>query len=181
MKLLRLTFNLFELSRLAILAFVLLAATAAIFGLPLVVEGASMEPNFQTGSLVLVERISYINDRPIKRGDVVEAKFPANPKKTRLIKRVIGLPGETVESDSGRITINGQPLEETDYRPRLGPPPYSEIKTERLGPGEYFLAGDNRPNSSDSRLWGSVKRTDILGRVSFILWPLSQASYISRY
>lgn len=184
MRLIRLGFNLFELTRLAILALVILATLAAIIGLPLLVEGRSMEPNFRSGNLVLVERISYSPDRPIKRGDVVEAKFPANPKKTRLIKRVIGLPGETVANYAGQLAINGRPLDETSYQPRLETAPESQLETKQetisLGPDEYFLVGDNRANSSDSRLWGAVARSDILGRVSFILWPPGQISYVGR-
>src|SRR5688500_2005719 len=86
----------FELTKYLIFGIVLVAAFFVLIGVPLFVEGVSMEPNFRTGELVVIERLSYWNTKPIKRGDVVAATFPGDPKRTRLIKRVIGLPGETI-------------------------------------------------------------------------------------
>lgn len=174
---LNLPLSLFELTRSALIFLVAVAALIALIGFPVFVRGSSMEPNFRSGELVIVERVSYLGNRTIKRGDVVAVRFPADPKRTRLIKRVIGLPKERVTVKRGAITINGELLNEK-YHPRPGEPPYDELEEVTLKTGEYFLAGDNRPSSSDSRLWGPVLRQDILGRVSFVIYPLSLARFV---
>lgn len=143
------------------------------------VSGQSMEPNFESGQLVFVEKISYANDKEIKRFDIVAAKFPADPEKTRLIKRVVGLPGETIQVTNGTFIVDGEPLKES-YDIKLGEIPYQEIAETTLKDGEYYLAGDNRPGSSDSRLWGPVQRNDIQGHVWAILFPLNKAEVLIR-
>jgi len=168
----------FELSRSAIIFLVVLATVVVVFGSPVLVRGESMMPNFSTGEVVVIERLTYWWGS-IKRGDVVAAKFPADPNRTRLIKRVVGLPGETVRTENGSIFINGVLLEEP-YRVMTGVTPYTEIELITLGKGEYFLVGDNRPASSDSRLWGPVLRQDILGRAGFVIFPLSSLQYVDR-
>jgi len=127
--------------------------------------------------VVIVEHVSFSGSKQIQRGDVVAAKFPADPDHTKLIKRVIGLPGETVSVQDTHIFINGTPLTEP-YQPRYGIAPYDEIPSVTLKSDEYFLSGDNRPGSSDSRLWGPVTRNDILGRVSFVIFPPSLAQFV---
>jgi signal peptidase I len=171
--------NLFSLIRAALLVIIGAAIFVVFIGLPLFVSGQSMEPNFESRELVFVEKLSYANDGEIRRFDVVAAKFPADPDKTRLIKRVIGLPGETVRVSNGTFTINGVPLTEP-YSITLGEIPYTELEEVQLRAGEYFLAGDNRPGSSDSRLWGAVQRSDILGRVWAILLPVDKARVLVR-
>lgn len=170
----------FEITKYLLLTVVVIAALFMLVGIPLFVEGVSMKPNFSTGELVVIERLSYLGDKPVKRGDVVAATFPGDPKRTRLIKRVIGLPGETVTLKDGVFSINAEPLTEI-YRISAGTPPYQELETVVLKNEEYFLAGDNRPGSSDSRLWGPVARGDIQGRASFVLWPLGSIRYVDRY
>ena len=176
---LRLSATLFELTKFALVIVVVLIAFFVLVGKPLPVNGDSMLPNFQSGEVVIVDQISFSGQKMIKRGDVVAAKFPADPDKTKLIKRVIGLPGEKVEVKDTHIFINGAPLVEK-YQPRYGEAPYDEIALVTLKDGEYFLAGDNRPDSSDSRLWGPVGREDILGRVSFVIFPPSNVQYVDR-
>lgn len=171
--------NLFELSRYAFITLVLAAIVVVMVGWPVPVHGDSMKPNFHTGEVVIVERISYMNNRAIRRGDVVAARFPADPTGTRLIKRVVGLPGERVESSNGRLFINGQELSES-YQPIYGSAPFEEGKSRVLNQDEFFLAGDNRPGSSDSRLWGPVVRDDILGRASFVIFPPKAVRFVSR-
>jgi signal peptidase I len=169
---------LFELTKVAIVIVVILAIFGTLVGLPLLVSGQSMEPNFHDRQVVIVEQLSYFGGRAISRGDVVAAKFPADPQHTKLIKRVIGLPGDRVEVTDTQIRVNGQPLTE-NYQPRLGQPPYDLAYADtQLASDQYFLMGDNRPGSSDSRLWGPVTRTDIVGRVSFVLWPISAIRFI---
>lgn len=176
---LRFSATLFDLTRFALIIVVLAITFIILVGKPLLVNGESMEPNFHNGQVVIVDQISFSGEKMIRRGDVVAAKFPADPTKTKLIKRIVGLPGETVEVKDTHLFINGLPLTEP-YQPRYGEAPYDEIASVTLKDDEYFLAGDNRPGSSDSRLWGPVTHSDILGRVSFILFPPSDAEYVSR-
>ena len=172
--------NIFSFSKYFLFVLVIGIAFAVLFGLPLLVKGESMMPNFLTGEVVVVEKISYMNNKSIKRGDVVAARFPVDPDKTRIIKRVIGLPGDVVEVSGSYIFINGEQLDESSYAPNYGPPPYEEISYVKLQTDEYFLCGDNRPDSSDSRLWGPVFKEDILGRAAFTIWPVSRLRYIPR-
>ncbi len=156
-----------------------MAAFIVLVGVPLFVDGVSMKPNFHSGELVIIERVSYLSGL-IKRGDVVAATFPGDPKHTRLIKRIAGLPGETIHIESGKIFVNGLELAEP-YKPIIATPPYQEIDSITLKSDEYFLAGDNRPGSSDSRLWGPVARADIQGRAAFVIWPFGDIQYIERF
>ena len=176
---LRFSTTLFDLTKLVLILTVLFISFIVLVGKPLLVNGESMEPNFHSGEVVIVDQISFGGQNAIKRGDVVAAKFPADPAKTKLIKRVIGLPGEIIETKDTHFFINGSPLVEP-YQPKFGEAPYDEIASVTLKDDEYFLAGDNRPGSSDSRLWGPVTRSDILGRVSFIIYPPASVQYVTR-
>lgn len=142
---------------------------------PFLVYGSSMEPNFETGDYLIVDELSYKLDSP-KRGDVIVLRPPlADQKQTHYIKRIIGLPGETVLVRNGEVTIinkqypNGFVLKE----------PYLKFESNRgaeytLGTDEYFVMGDNRPVSSDSRNWGPLKGSEITGRAFLRLYPFSQ-------
>lgn len=170
--------NFFSLIKVAAILIILAIMAIVFLGVPLPVDGHSMDPNFATGELVLVQRINFSPNK-LQRGDVVAAKFPADASHTRLIKRVLGLPGDSISASGGVITLNGRKLDESAYTPIYGQPPYRELTRITLKDGEYFLVGDNRPGSSDSRLWGPVQASDIQGRISFIVWPLSKISYIN--
>lgn len=178
-RLLGISLNTFFLIRTALVLVIVAAVIIVFLGVPLPVSGSSMVPNFQTGELVIIEKVSYFNNRPIKRGDVVAARFPADPQNTRLIKRVIGLPGEFIEMRDGQFHVDNQPLKER-YQISPGTPPYTEARQTLLGQDEYFLVGDNRPGSSDSRLWGPVQRQDIQGRAAFVLFPIKNIRYVDR-
>lgn len=158
--------------------FVLAVVIAVSLGVPLPVNGESMKPNFTSGEVVFVERLSRLRNEPLKYGQVVAAKFPADPQKTRLIKRVLGLPGDTISAQNGVITRNGELLSES-YAVITGAAPYTEATAVTLGAGEYFLVGDNRPGSSDSRLWGAVQESDIQGRVVMVLFPFSALRFVN--
>jgi len=152
----------------------------------------SMEPNLLVGDHLLVNKFVFapaasgieravLPMRPIQRGDVVVFKFPEEPERD-FIKRVIGLPGDTVELRSRRVFINGQPLEEPyahyvfaasadesasfDVRERYGP--------VTVPPGHYFMMGDNRDNSQDSRYWGFLPEHYVKGRALMIYWSFEQ-------
>lgn len=127
----------------------------------LVVRGRSMEPNYNDGNVLVINKISYVIGDP-HRGDVIAMFFPGETQK-RFIKRVIGLPGETVKVADGHVSINGQLLAE----PYLADEVVTVPDVERtLETGEYFVFGDNRAVSSDSRAWGPVPQSFIIGKIS---------------
>ncbi len=150
------------------------------------VNGQSMVPNFQNGEYLLTDKVSYKFGLP-KRGDVVVFHAPdgANcPTGTGcdFIKRVIATPGETVELRDNIIVVNGQPLPES-YLPSdfvTEPGDYSRNRTVIMEDGEYFLVGDNRSHSSDSRAWGPVPIDRIVGRAFLVYWPMSVAGLIPK-
>jgi signal peptidase I len=143
---------------------------------PVKVEGTSMLPRLHDGERVFVNKLIYYGLPEIERGDIVVFWYPDDPSKS-YIKRVIGLPGETVQTRDGRILVNGRELSEPYLDPGLnaadydGPPIY-------VKPHYYFVMGDNRDNSSDSRSWGLVPEKYIYGKALFRYWPLPQASVI---
>lgn len=136
------------------------------------VKGHSMDPNFIDGEYLLTDKLSN-KFHKLKRGDVVVFEAPIN-RREDYIKRIIGLPGENITLNGGRILINGRSLEEK-YLPkslRTSPGVFlSENLTFSLGPEEYIVFGDNRDNSSDSRSWGPIKKKDVVGRAWLIYWP----------
>jgi len=144
---------------------------------PFIVEGASMDPNFGNGNYLIVDQITYRLSDP-ERGSVLVFKHPLDNKQF-LIKRIIGLPGETVQMKSGIVTIiNKENPEGFIYKQ-----PYIEFTTTdnkklELGPDEYFVLGDNRPVSSDSRTWGAVHREEIIGRPFFRLLPFNKINIL---
>ena len=160
-----------EITKIVIIALVIVIPIRYFLFQPFFVRGQSMEPNFENGDYLIVDELSYHLRGP-ERGEVVVFKYPQDPTQ-RYIKRIIGLPGETVEIREGKVIIsneNGsQVLNESDYL--SGIPTPGEIQVT-LGENEYFVLGDNRPASSDSRRWGSVPRDDIIGRVFIRAWPL---------
>lgn len=155
---------------------------------PYVVSGASMEPNFTDWNYLIVDRLSYDLTNP-QRGDVIVFDLPENTARA-LIKRVIGLPGETVKLSGTAPTVtiinaahpNGFTLDEPYLSPEdLGGASDMQVT---LGPDEYFVLGDNRKVSADSRLWGLLPRQDIVGRVFVRLYPFNEITLLpaeSRY
>lgn len=149
------------------------------------VSGQSMEPNFQTGDYVLTDKVSYRIGVP-KRGDVIVFHAPTRancPTGTGCdyIKRVIGLPGESVEvKDNEGIYINGKKLSEPylpkDFITLAGQ--YTRGQVITLSENEYFVCGDNRMHSSDSRAWGPITRSEIVGKAFFRYWPLTKAHIV---
>lgn len=139
------------------------------------VEGSSMVPTLHNGERVLVDEISYRLVEPA-RGEIIVFRLPANPRE-RYIKRIIGLPGDTVEIRDGHVVVNGEPLNE-DY---LSEPIYGDFGPYRVPENSYFVLGDNRNNSEDSRFRrvGYVPRRYIVGRAIFRYWPLSKIGMLS--
>jgi signal peptidase I len=149
---------------------------------PFFVQGQSMEPNFNSFEYLLIDQFSYKFQKP-DRGEVIVFRFPENPNQF-YIKRIIGLPGETVKVSQGRIQIfppgnksQGFFLDESQYLPP-GVETWGNL-TKKLGPGEYFVLGDNRTTSFDSRRWGTLPKELIVGRVWLRLFPFNRAQAIT--
>jgi len=132
-----------------------------------VVLGSSMEPNFETDQRLIVNKVIYKFDE-INRGDVVILNPPANTD-IDYIKRIIGLPGETVEIKKGLVYINGEPLSE----PYISSPPRYTMRKVEVPQGYCFVLGDNRNNSNDSHIWGPLPQDNIIGKVWLAIWPPS--------
>ncbi len=165
---------LWEIVKITFIALIIVVPIRTFVFQPFIVKGASMEPNFHSGDYLVIDELSYFLRQP-ERGEVVVFHFPGNPSQ-RYIKRVIGLPGERVEIKEGKIAIykpgSKEPifLDESKYLPSRDAAEREAVAT--LGPKEYFVLGDNRAFSSDSRNWGSLPRENIIGRVLFRLWPI---------
>lgn len=157
----------FELTKWLIVAVVALTLIHFYIATILVVEGLSMEPNFHSGEVIIANRFQYLFRQP-ERGDAVVLRFPGDPEHTKYIKRIIALPNERVEIKDSQVFINGEKLSE----PYL-PPGTTTLPNliRKLGPEDYFLMGDNRPDSSDSRIWGIAPKRDLIGKAAFIIWP----------
>ena len=132
-----------------------------------IVYGQSMEPNLFERQRLIIDKVSY-RFHPPHRNDIVVISVPTIQE--MLVKRVIALPGETVEVREGVVYVNGEPLPEP-FPHDLG---VQSMAPMVLGPLQYFVMGDNRDNSNDSRAFGPVQRESILGRVWLRYWPLDQ-------
>ena len=157
------------------------------------VEGASMRPTLEGGQYLLLNKLVYFKldmqrfskiipfweqetpsdqflGHPPERGDIIVFRFPGSGPPRDFVKRVIGLPGEEVELRNGLTYVDGARLEE----PYLNSQDRSTMSPARMGEAQYFVMGDNRRNSDDSRAWGAVPEANILGKVSMVYWPFSQ-------
>jgi|SRR5580698_4793483 signal peptidase I len=139
---------------------------------PVKVEGTSMMPGLLDQERIFINKFTYrFGIGKIERGDTVVFWFPMDISKS-YIKRVIGLPGDLVEIDRGQVIVNGKYLAE-DYVPKDFRD-YQSSPPRRIAPDEYFVLGDHRSSSNDSRAWGTVPRKDIYGKAVFVYWPLDQ-------
>jgi signal peptidase I len=159
----------------------MIAALVVVFIVqPVKVEGTSMLPRLHDGERIFVNKLIYYDDYrwapKIDRGDIVVFWFPDDPSKS-YIKRVIGLPGDTIEVHEGIVRVNGRDIEEHYLDPRLNLSHRSQSALY-IKPNYYFVMGDNRDNSSDSRIWGLVPKKYIYGKALFRYWPLTSASVI---
>ena len=181
----RLAREIMEAVLLALVALVVLQGTVRNFQ----VEGSSMSPTLEGGQYLIVDQVSYFQldvERlsrtipfwdasdsspqfafdPPTRGEIIVFQFPQDPDKD-FVKRVVGLPGETVEVRSGTVYINGDALQE----PYLMRTDRSSARPLVLDDKEYYVIGDNRRNSNDSRAWGVVPEENIVGKVWMVYWP----------
>jgi len=161
-----------EITKIVIIALVIVVPIRYFIFQPFFVRGQSMEPNFENGDYLIIDEISYRFSDP-QRGEVIVFDFPNNPSQ-RYIKRIIGLPGETIEIKDGNVSIfnkeGSQVLDESSYL--LDVNTKGNLKVA-LDENEYFVLGDNRFSSSDSRRWGPVKKEDIIGKVFMKAWPFA--------
>lgn len=167
-----------ELLKFALVAVVIVVPVRLFVAQPFIVSGASMSPTFQNSDYLIVDELSYRLGNP-QRGDVIIFQPPGQPKGVYYIKRVIGLPGETVDIANNTVTITtvgGETLTlDEPYVKNIGDGgPYHAV----LPQGQYFVLGDNRPESSDSRVWGQLPRQNIVGRAFLRLLPLQQAQLL---
>lgn len=146
---------------------------------PFYIPSMSMYPTLKPGDRILVNKLSY-DFHPVHVGDIVVFRKPADdtsagPQVKDLVKRVIGLPGQVISSCGVQVCINGKLLKE----PWLPPGTITEppIKTQTIPKGAYFVMGDNRTDSADSRVFGPIKKSLIVGRVFAIVWPPSQVRF----
>lgn len=161
-----------ELGKLVLIAVIFVIPFRLFIAQPFIVDGASMDPTFKNGEYLVVDELTYHFNAP-ERGSVLIFKYPKNPKKY-YIKRVIGLPNEQITISKGQVSIinsenpEGFTLDESYIV-------YSkdDNSTYKMGEDEYFVMGDNRAGSSDSRYWGGVPRDNIIGRPILRAWPLT--------
>lgn len=168
-----------EIIRFILLALIIVLPIRFYIAQPFIVSGASMDPTFDDGEYLIVDELSYHLREP-RRGEVVIFRFPGDPSKF-YIKRVIGLPSETLIIQDGRVSIknNERPEGFELNEPYLGNLGGRGLRLEQtLSAGEYFVMGDNRLASSDSRSWGPVKEDQVIGRAWLRLFPLDEITVL---
>lgn len=183
---------LIEIVKIFVLALLIIIPIRLFLFQPFFVQGASMEPNFKEGEYLIINELGYkdteikFNDidffsvkhfKNLERGDVIIFRYPKNPRQY-FIKRVVALPGEEIEIQDGQVTIRSEAgwpviLDESEY---LAKDEKTSGKVSLLlKDNEYFMMGDNRSFSSDSRIWGPIKKKDVIGKVLICAWPFNKA------
>ncbi|MEK7088825.1 MAG: signal peptidase I [Patescibacteria group bacterium] len=162
-----------ELARFALIAIAIVIPIRIYIAQPFIVSGSSMVPTFEDGQYLIVDEISYRLGNP-ERDDVVVFRYP-NDKTKFFIKRIIGLPNETIDIKGNTVTIinkehlSGFTLDQSYIKNTANNNIHFELKSD-----EYFVMGDNRPASSDSRYWGAVSRKLLIGKVFLRLLPITK-------
>lgn len=136
---------------------------------PFYIPSESMVPSLQVGDRIIVSKFSYHLSEP-QRGDIVVFKFPLDPSRD-FVKRTIGVGGENLAIRDSQLYVNGQQVEEGYLPPGLTFADYGPVD---VPPGSYFMMGDNRNNSDDSRVWGPLPEENIIGKAVLIYWPLNR-------
>jgi signal peptidase I len=167
-----------EILRFSLIALIIVIPIRMFIAQPFIVSGASMENTFHSGEYLIVDQLSYQFDTP-ERGEVIIFRYPKDPSKF-FIKRVIGLPGDTVVIEGSTVRIKNEEFPEgfilnEPYIKSMKPNP---LITEELGDREYFVMGDNRDQSSDSRAWGVLQEERIVGRAYLRLFPPQEFDYL---
>ena len=165
--------SVFETLQTVTIAIVAVFLVRTFIAQPFLVSGSSMHPNFSDGDYLLVDELTYRFREP-DRGEVVVFKYPGNLK-SYYIKRIIGLPGDRVIGRDGRVVIFREGQEKTLEEPYVALGKSHDSFDVTLMPGQFFVMGDNRDFSSDSRAWGSLPQDDLVGMVRFSLLPIRAA------
>ncbi|WP_458460879.1 signal peptidase I [Paenibacillus sp.] len=171
-----------------VIALVLVILIRWLLFKPFVVDGPSMQPNFETGERVIVNEILYDIREP-KRGEVIVFHVPSEGRD--FIKRVIAVEGDTVEVQDDTVMVNGKKVDETYIQGAIDAAeanggtynvkdfPNEQFPDGKVPAGHVFVMGDNRPNSTDSRMIGYVSLEDIIGRADVIFWPIGEIKWIN--
>lgn len=163
----------FELAQFALIALIIVIPIRMFVAQPFIVSGESMENTLHTNEFLIIDEISYRFEDP-KRGDVIVFRYPKDPSKF-FIKRIIGLPGETVNIQGDVVKLTKKDgVEVTLEEPYVKTMARNTSLIEKLGDREYFVMGDNRDASSDSRVWGVLNREKIVGRALLRLFPFTE-------
>lgn len=168
-----------EIFKIIIVAAAIVLPIRYFIAQPFIVRGASMEPTYNNSDYLLIDEATYYFRSP-ERGEVIVFRYPQNPRQF-FIKRIIALPGETVELRDGKVRVikDGQKEEIILDEPYLA----RGVETAgnaslTLGESEYFVLGDNRPASSDSRFWGPLPKKFLIGRAFFRAWPVTELGMV---
>lgn len=167
-----------EIVRFSIIAILIVIPIRMFVAQPFIVSGSSMDDTFHTGEYLIIDQVSYHFEKP-SRGDVIVFRYPRDPSKF-FIKRVIGVPGDTISIENAVVSItneanpDGFTVDEPYIKSMQATDPFSE----KLGDREYFVMGDNRDKSSDSRSWGVLQEERIVGRAFVRLFPPSKVAYL---
>lgn len=167
-----------DIFQFALIAILIVVPIRLFIAQPFIVSGASMEDTFHSGEYLIVDQLTYHFENP-QRGDVIVFRYPRDPSKY-FIKRIIGVPGDTITIEDGVISIvneaypDGFILSES-YAETM--PPAGKL-TETVGEREFFVMGDNRDQSSDSRAWGVLQEERIIGRAWVRLFPPQEVDYL---
>lgn len=166
---------LLEIIKFTVISILIVAPIRFFIAQPFIVRGESMDPTYSDGQYLIIDELTYRRKVPA-RGDVIVFKYPKDPSKY-FIKRIIGLPNETVEIKNGIPSISSleNPKGKTLSEPYLKDLSFETVLSQKLGPDEYFVMGDNRSNSLDSRIWGPLPKENITGRVLVRLFPFQSA------
>lgn len=166
---------LFETVKVVLISMAIILPIRYFLVQPFIVEGASMEPTFASNEYLIIDEISYRFNEP-ERGEVVVFRYHRDPRQF-FIKRIVGVPGDVLEVKDGTVLVNKENLVETyiDDANMYN----SDVDSILLDDDEYFLLGDNRSNSLDSRVFGPVERKYIVGKVWFRTWPFDRFSFFT--
>lgn len=163
-----------ELLKFVVVAAVIVLPVRLFVAQPFIVSGESMSPTFENGEYLIVDELTYRLEEP-KRGDVVIFRYPRNPSEF-FIKRIIGLPGETVTIEDGTVSVKEAGgttiILDEPYVKNIG---NGRNATYTVDEESYFVMGDNRPESSDSRVWGLMPKENLIGRAFVRLLPVNEA------
>lgn len=163
-----------EIAEFAILALIIVLPIRWFIAQPFIVSGASMEDTFHSGEYLIIDQLSYRLEEP-QRGDVIVFRYPRDPSKF-FIKRIIAIPGDTIDIQGDVVTLTTKDGVTTVLdEPYIKTMAENTILNETLGEREYFVMGDNRDASSDSRVWGVLQKDKIIGKAFIRLFPFNEA------